>query len=158
MRKAMKFLHTLGSSGVVGGLLAYMIVLSFSPQDTPARYADMRETIALLSNRVLLPSLAAVLVTGLLSIASHPPFQEMRWVWVKAALGISMFEGTLMVIQGKANEGAEISRRIADGSLKPEMLDDVITSEWKVLGIIMAISVANIVLAVWRPSLKGRWA
>ena len=47
MRKAIKFLHTLGSSGIVGGLMAYFIILVYAPQDNPARYLNMRETIGI---------------------------------------------------------------------------------------------------------------
>jgi hypothetical protein len=156
MRKAIKFLHTLGSSGIVGGLMAYFIILVYAPQENPARYLNMRETIGILSNVILLPSLAVVIVTGLLSIAAHQPFQELRWVGVKALLGISMFEGTLAIIQTKANDGVEVARRIAEGTLKPDAMAEVTAGEWNALGMIFAISVVNIVLAVWRPTLKRR--
>ena len=55
------------------------------------------------------------LVTGLLAMAVHRPFQELRWVWVKALLGISMFEATLAIIQAKGADAARISAKIAAG-------------------------------------------
>jgi Predicted integral membrane protein (DUF2269) len=160
MRKTLKFFHTLASCGLIGALLGYMIVLVYAPHATPATYADTRQTISALCNYVLLPSLAIALVTGLLSMAAHRPFQEMRWVWFKALLGISMFESTLAIIQSKANYAAKVSSQIAAGeanadALKSALATDLAT-EWYSLGAIMTLSIANIVLGVWRPRLVHR--
>lgn len=80
MRQLLKFLHTIAACGLIGGLLVYAVLLVYAPHDSPARYADLRQAIMLLSSTVLLPSLAVCLVTGLLSMALHRPFQEKRWV------------------------------------------------------------------------------
>lgn len=154
MRKALKFFHTLASCGLIGVLLGYMIVLTNAPQDTASKYADVRHTISALCNYVLLPSLAVALVTGLLSMAVHRPFQEMRWAWIKALLGLSMFESTLAIIQAKADTAAKLSIKIAAGEAQPDALVTALASEWTTLGAIMALSIANIVLGVWRPLLK----
>jgi len=156
MRLTLKFFHTLASSGIIGALLGYMIVLSFAPQDTPAAYADMRQTIGLLCNYLLLPSLGIALVTGLLSMAVHRPFQERRWVWIKALLGLGMFESTLAIIGSKADYATKMSAKIAAGGGDPDALQTALTYEWTTLGTIMALSIANIVLGVWRPPLKWR--
>ena len=113
MRKAVKFFHTLASCGLIGALLGYGIVLQFATQNTARTYADARQIISALCNYLLLPSLAIALITGLLSMAVHPPFQDKRWAWVKAFLGLSMFEATLGIIQSKANYAATISVKIA---------------------------------------------
>jgi len=156
MRKAMKFFHTLASCGLIGALFGYMIVLIYTQHDTPAAYADTRQTIALLCNYLLLPSLGVALVTGLLSMVVHRPFQEMRWVWMKALLGISMFETTLAIIQSKANSAATISKQVAEGTADASVLASTLATEWYSLGAIMALSIANIVLGIWRPPLKQR--
>ena len=156
MRKAMKFFHTMASCGLVGALLGYAVVLLTTPQATPSTYADMRATIAALCNFLLLPSLAVALVSGLLSMAVHRPFQELRWVWIKALLGISMFEATLAIVQSKANYAASIANKIANGEDRASDLAVALTYEWHALGAIFALSVANIVLGVWRPVLKRR--
>ena len=156
MRKTLKFFHTLASCGLIGALLGYMIILTYAPHDTPASYADARQTISALCNYVLLPSLALALITGLLSMAVHHPFQELRWVWVKAFLGLSMFESTLAIIQSKANEAAKISLEIAAGKVDAGALSTTLAHEWTSLGAIMALSLANIVLGVWRPRLTTR--
>jgi Predicted integral membrane protein (DUF2269) len=156
MRKALKFLHTLASCGLIGALLGYMIVLVKAPQDSLNTYADVRQTIAALCNYLLLPSLAIALVTGLLSMAAHRPFQEKRWVWVKALLGLSMFESTLAIIQAKANFAATVSAEIVQGTGTASELKIALASEWNSLGAILALSIANIVLGVWRPALKKK--
>ncbi len=156
MRKAMKFLHTLASCGLIAALLAYMVVLIKAPQATASTYADVRQTISAICNYLLLPSLAVALVTGLLSMAVHRPFQEKRWAWVKALLGISMFESTLAIIQAKANSAAIISADVAHGAANSAELKTALASEWSSLGAIFALSIANIVLGVWRPALQRK--
>lgn len=95
MRKLLKILHTIGSCGLIGGLAGYMAIWAFAPQETAADFAAARLIIGVLGNFLLIPWLGVCLVTGLLAMAVHRPFQERRWVWVKAALGIGMFEGTM---------------------------------------------------------------
>jgi hypothetical protein len=156
MRKTLKFLHTGAACGLTGALLAYAVLLMYAPQNTPGQYADVRHTIDVLCNVVLLPSLAIALISGLLSMAVHAPFQDMRWVWVKALLGLSMFESTLAIIQSKAHTAAKIAAKIAAGEAPPGALDAALSTEWSSLAAILALSVANIALGVWRPALQRR--
>jgi len=156
MRKTLKILHTLSACGLAGGLLCYMILLAAAPQDTPAAYADLRHSIAAISTYVLLPSLAVALISGLLSMVAHPPFLDRRWVWLKAAMGILMFKGVLTIVSAKADYAATVSRQIADGEAAGELLKTALAHEWSMLGIIMALTVANVVLGVWRPPLRRR--
>lgn len=158
MQKAIKFLHSLASCGLIGALLGYMIVLIIAPQDTPAAYADMRQSINGLSNYLLVPSLAVALVSGLVSMIVQPVFLEKRWVWVKALSGIAMFEGTLAIVGAKANHAAKISIQIAEGTAKPDALDTALAYEWYSLAFITALSAANVALGVWRPALSRRQA
>lgn len=156
MRKTVKLFHTLSSCGLIGTLAGYMIVLVFARQELAADYAAMRHTISMLCNYLLLPSLAVALVTGLLSMAVHTPFQERRWAWMKALLGLSTFEATLGIVQSKANTATSLAEKIAAGRPEADALAAAIGNEWMALGVIMALSVANIVLGVWRPSLARR--
>ena len=156
MRKAVKILHSLASCGLIGGLAGYMIVLIWAPQDTAARYADMRQIIAAISNYILVPSLGVALVTGLVAMIVHRAFQSMRWVWAKAALGLLMFEATLAIIQSKANEGLLLAQKVAAGSEPAETLKVALASEWTALCAIMALSLAQLIVGVWRPALYRR--
>jgi uncharacterized membrane protein len=151
MRKTIKILHTLSGAGLIGGLAAYMILLVAVPVDDPAAYAGLRQSIAVISNYVLLPSLAVALISGLLSMMVHPPFLDRGWVWIKAGLGILMFKGVLTVIGAKADHAAAVSAEIAAGTADPNALQSLIGLEWIALWSVMAISVANVVLGVWRP-------
>lgn len=155
-RKALKFLHTLASAGIVGALLAYGIVLLYAPQATAQQYADVRQIVSQLSNYLLLPSMGIALVTGLLSMAVHRPFQELRWVWVKALLGLLLFESTFAIVQSKATTAAALSAKIAAGEAEQSALATALSTEWTSLGAILTLSVANFVLGVWRPRLGRR--
>lgn len=156
MRIALKFLHTLASAGLIGGLAAYALVLVYAAQDTPEHYAQMRQLVLVISNKILLPSLGIALVTGLLAMAVHHPFQDRRWVWIKALLGIGMFEATLGIIGSKADYAAKISAKIARGEADPGVLAGALATEWSSLFAIAALSLANVVLGVWRPALARR--
>jgi hypothetical protein len=156
MRKTLKFFHTIASCGLLGGFAAYAVVLIAAPQATAGEYADMRATIAAIAGYLLIPSLAVALVTGLLAMAVHRPFQELRWAWVKALLGISTFEATLGIVQSKANTAAALAEKIANGEPEVQALATAIGYEWHALGVITALAGANVVLGVWRPSLKRR--
>lgn len=153
MRKAMKFFHTLASAGLIGAMLGYIILLMYAPQGTAQAYADMRQSIAALCNYLLLPSMAIALITGLLAMAVHRSFQEMRWVWVKALLGLLMFESTLAIIQSKANTAAAVSAKIANGAAEQAVLKTALATEWTSLALILSLAIANLVLGVWRPRL-----
>jgi len=155
MRKTLKFLHTLAACGLIGGLACYAAILIFAaPHDAAApAYAHARRAIQVLANYILLPSLAVALVSGLLSMAVHRPFQEMRWVWAKALLGISMFEATLGIIGSKADYAAKVSAEIAAGAVAPDALQSALHTEWNSIFAVFALSVVNVVLGVWRPRL-----
>ncbi len=152
-RKTLKILHTLATAGILGGLLAYMILLVYGPQDTPQAVANLRVSIAAVSNYLLFPSLVVVLLTGLLAMIVHKPFLDKGWVWLKAASGILMFKGVLTIVAAKADYAATVSARIAEGEVAAEVLDRAMAYEWGTLAVIVAISVANVVLGVWRPRL-----
>jgi hypothetical protein len=152
-RMVVKILHTLASAGLIGGLFAYMVLLAAAPQDSAAAYADLRASIAAISNWVLLPSLAVALVTGLASMAVHGPFRDKGWAWIKAALGILMFKGVLTIVSAKADYAATVSARIAEGAAEAEVLSRALAYEWETLITVMILSAANVVLGVWRPRL-----
>lgn len=158
MRKTLKILHTVAACGLIGGLAGYMILLFAAPQETPAAYADLRQSIAAISNYLLLPSLAVGVMSGLLAMMVHRPFLDKRWVWLKAAMGILMFKGVLTIVGAKADHAAVVSRDIANGLPVTEVLDDAIVLEWWTLAIVMALSLANVVIGIWRPKLTGRQA
>jgi Predicted integral membrane protein (DUF2269) len=161
MRRIVKFLHTVSACGLIGALLGHMLVLWQGPQATPEQYAALREIIALISRYILVPSLALSLVSGLIAMIVHRPYLERRWAWAKAALGLSMFEATLAVTQSKSVAAADLSARIAHGievEQTQRLLAEAIRSEWNVLYAILALSLAQMALGIWRPKLDFKRA
>ena len=155
MKRFLKFLHTLAAIGLTGALATYIILLGTAPEPSSlAEYAAVRQGIAAVGTWLLLPSLLVVLSSGLLSIAAHRPFLEARWAWVKALLGLAMFEGTLMGIQGPAEHAVSITGKALAGDIDPARVPDLLHDEWRTLWFILALAVANVALAIWRPGLR----
>ena len=150
-RKIVKILHTVAAAGLIGGLAAYMVLLVSVSREDYAAYAHLRGAIDVISGYVLLPSMAVAVVSGLLSMMVHSPFLDKGWVWIKVALGISMFTGVLHIDNAKADYVARLSAEIAAGTAEPGALDRILTGEWGTLIAVMVVSIANVVLAIWRP-------
>lgn len=148
----MKFLHTLSAIGIAGGMAAYMLVLASAPEIASLEaYADMRESLAAVSKWLILPSMLVVLVSGLLAIAVHYPFAEAPWVWAKAFSGIVVFEAALLSVDGPAQRAAEASTRAMAGEIDAARLASLVHDEWGSFWMLLALSAANVALAIWRP-------
>jgi uncharacterized membrane protein len=153
MRRLLKFLHSLAACGLIGALAGYAVVLTVAPQDTPQAYAAMRLTLAALASWLLLPSMAVALVTGLFAMAIHYPFAQTRWAWAKALLGLGIFEATLGLVQAKATAAAQAAVEAAAWKGQPGAIEAAVAGEWLTLGAFMVLSLAQVALGVWRPSL-----
>jgi len=159
MRRLLKFLHTMSTIGITGGLAAYMLVLATAPPvESLEAYAAMRESLAMLSKWLILPSMLIVVLSGLLAIAAHFPFAEAPWVWAKALAGILVFEATLLAIDGPAQQAARLSEKALAGEIAPAELAGLVSDEWGAWWILLALFTANVILAIWRPrfGLKGK--
>jgi hypothetical protein len=150
-RRTLKALHEIGAIGVMGSLAACIVLVATAPTDSLVGYAAVRHGIAEITRWLLVPSLAITLITGLGAIAASDAYINSGWPWAKALLGITMFEGTLLTIGGSARRAAELSALAAEGKGNPALLAEAVRTEWGGLWIILVLSVANIVLAVWRP-------
>jgi hypothetical protein len=147
-RRSLKALHEIAAFGSGGGLAACLIIGATANTASPAEFAAARQLIAAIAHYLLLPSLAVVLVTGMLAIAATRAFHDAGWAWVKALLGLSVFEATLVTI-GASSRQAELAAAGAD----PSLLASLLHSERNTLLLLLALTVANVVLAVWRPRL-----
>jgi len=157
VKRAMKLLHVLGAVGLAGALAAHLVLLASAPAPLAAgEYAAVRAGILAIGTWVLLPSLLLVLTSGLLAIAVHGPFREARWVWIKAVLGLAMFEGTLAVVQGPSQRAAELAQKAAAGTVEPAVLADTVSGEWRGVAFILVLALANVILGVLRPRLARR--
>lgn len=147
-RRSLKALHEIAAIGVGGGLAACLVVGLTANAASPPEFAAARQAIAAISRWVLVPSLAGVLVTGLLAIAATRGYHDAGWAWVKALLGLGVFEATLVTV-GASGRQAELAAAGAD----PSLLASLLHSERNTLWLLLGLSVANVVLAVWRPKL-----
>ena len=152
MRKFLKFIHTIGSIGLTGALMVQFLMLqNLPPVESLVEYVTAREQIGLIAKWVLFPSLGLVLLGGLLSMAWTDAFHGAGWVWAKLALGISVFEGTLVAIQGPARREAERAVQALAGEFDPTLLGATTSAEWKATLVVLGVAVVNVVLATWRP-------
>jgi hypothetical protein len=158
MGKFLKTLHEIGAVGVLGSLAACLVLAATAPTGSLVAYAAVRQGMAAIMHWLLVPSLAVVLVSGLLAIALNRAFHNAGWAWVKALLGIGMFEGTLLTVGAGARRAADLSALAATGVGDPAQLAQVIRSEWGGLWVLLTLSIVNILLAVWRPRLGRRRA
>ena len=152
-RRILKILHEISTCGVIGSLAAHGVLLTVATASA-LEYAAVRRGIEAITQYVLLPSLGVVLFTGLLAIAVHHPFHGAGWAWVKLLLGMSMFEGTLGAVNATARDASALAAKVASGEADPSALQTVLRHEWGGLGVILFLSLANIVLGVWRPKLS----
>lgn len=154
MRVLLKVLHQLGGSLVVGSFSCCLVLIVTAPAASLSEYAAYRQAIAAICRWLLVPSLAVVLISGLLAIAANPRYANAGWPWIKAVLGVSLFEGTLLTVASSARRAAQLSAAAASGSSDPlYQLPEVLRTEWGGLWLLLALSVANIILGVWRPRL-----
>jgi hypothetical protein len=157
MRRLMKFLHTMGAIGLMGAMASLIVLLGLSPPPSAlAGYALIRGAMAAVSTWIFLPSLALMLVAGLLAIALNRAFQQAGWAWVKLATGILMFEYGFVGVQGPMQREAERSAEALAGRLDPATLAMSLGAERGTLWVLLAISTANVVLGIWRPRILIR--
>jgi len=155
-RRLIKLLHENGAIGVIGAFAACLILIVTAPLDSSVGYAASRQNILFLCRWMLVPSLALVIISGLLSIAVNEAYKDAGWAWIKALLGISMFEGTLLTVVSSARQAAELSAQAVSGAGDPGRLSQVLRTEWGGLWILLGVALANIVLAIWRPRFVRR--
>ena len=155
MRRLLKFLHTLGAAGLMGGMAVLAVMALLAPASAgTAGYAPLMASMAKVAAWIVGPSMVLTIIAGLLSIAVHSPFQEAGWVWVKAATGILIFEGGLHVMGPLQDEAKRTAGTHAAGS-DPAGVASLLTGEINTLWLLLAVSVANIALGVWRPRLPS---
>ncbi len=135
----------------MGAAAALAIVAFVTPASVGAPgYVPMMVAMAKIAAWILGPSMVLTVVTGLLAIAATPSFQDVGWVWAKAATGILILEGGLHVlgpIQEEARRGAGAAGGAADAAGAASLLASEVNTLW----VLVAVSVANVALGVWRP-------
>jgi hypothetical protein len=156
LTRVLKMLHEIGAIGVAGSFAACIVLIAKTPTPSLIAYAAMRQGVAAIAQWLLLPSLGMVLISGLLAIAATNAYKNAAWAWIKALIGISVFEGTLLTINASARRAVELATLAASGHGDAAQLAEVLHTEWSGLWLLLGLSLANVVLAVWRPRIYGR--
>jgi uncharacterized membrane protein len=147
VRRLLKFLHSVGAAGLTGAAGALIIVLMLAPAS--AGGPGCAQTVVAMSKIagwIIGPSILLTVATGLLAMVANPVFQDLGWVWAKAATGILVLLGGLHVI-GPLQEEAKRVASGADTGSTALLVDGEIGTLW----VLLAVAVANIALGVWRP-------
>jgi uncharacterized membrane protein len=153
VRRFLKFLHTLGAAGLMGAIAALMVVVILAPASvSTVGYGPLIGAMAKIAAWTIGPSMVMTVITGLLAMAATPAFQDAGWVWVKAATGLLILEGGLHVL-GPIQEEAKRGAGALAGGPDPASVARLLTAEGNTLWLLLAVSVANIALGVWRPRL-----
>ena len=156
LKKALKLMHELGAAGVMGSLGTCIVIAATAPRQPLVAVAATWQTVAAITRLLFVPSLALVLISGLLAIAANEAYKNAAWAWLKALFGISMFEGSLLTVVAGARRAAALTASAAAGGGDPDRLAAVLRMQWGGLWLLLALSVVNVVLAVWRPRLGLR--
>jgi hypothetical protein len=159
MKAWLKFFHEVGTVGAMGAVSIQLLLSFVAAARPPAEHAVLREVMLILCRGFLLPSLVLVIVSGLLSMGLHRPFQRAEWVLVKALTTPLVFEGTVLAIDAPARGAVKHAASLAAGDLSAAgPLNELLRLERWGLVIALVLYTANIALAVWRPRLRPRVA
>lgn len=146
LRLGAKTVHDVASIAFGGALAACLVINLTANLAAPGEFLAARQVFASIAKYILVPSMAVVVLSGLLALAATRGYRDAGWAWLKALLGLSVFQATLLVV-GSADKQAAMTAAAAD----PSALQALLRSERITLWLLLALSVLNVVLAVWRP-------
>lgn len=148
LRLTAKALHDSAAIAFGGGLATCLVINLMANRTATSEFVAARQVFAAIAQYVLIPSVAVVVVSGLIAMMSTRGYQDAGWAWVKAVLGISVLVATFRVV-GASTTSSELVAAAAD----PSALDALLSAERGMLWLLIALCVVNVVLAVWRPKL-----
>lgn len=154
MRRLLKFLHTIGATGLLGSIASLLVLLIVVPPATSlAEYASYRAAMSFIATWVFLPSLGLTLISGLLAIAASTAYHNAGWAWVKALSGILLFESGFVGVLGPLQQEAERASAALAARADPSILAQSISAERNTIGILIGVAVFNVIFGIWRPRL-----
>jgi uncharacterized membrane protein len=156
MKPLLKLLHLLAAIGFAGTLVVSLLLAATADDSTATAFAASRRAIAAAAEHIALPSLVLLVLTGMLLVVKQPAYFEARWVWAKALLGALIVGIALLVVQPAVSRASALAQMSVEGSPVLRPLAAALRAE-RIGGIVnLALSLAAISLAVWRPSLARR--
>ncbi|MBS2012399.1 MAG: hypothetical protein JST00_05915 [Deltaproteobacteria bacterium] len=153
MKRVLKALHTFGAIGMMGGYLAFLVLIHAAERRPLAEGIVLRRAIETLFEALVIPSVAVTLVSGLLAMAAHRPFINAGWVWLKLATTVLALEGSFGM-HSRARDVTKLYAEAAPGSEAARELASLAGREKGALATLLVIAGANVVLGVWRPKLR----
>ncbi len=152
MRPLLKCLHQLGVIGFMGALAAQLLLVLAAGD--AALQLPWRQAAATISGWLVMPALLLAILTGMLLMMAHPPFIAARWVWAKALLGMVVGAVLFFGVQTAVTQALQLAGA-PPASANAALLQQALRTEWAGGWIAMAVSLAAVALAVWRPRLAA---
>ena len=142
----------MGAIGLLGALASLFVLSRTAPPSTSLEpYASVRGAMGAVATWLFLPSLAVVLMAGLVALAATRAFHDAGWAWIKLASGLALFEGGLQAVDGPIRDEAARAASVLGGH--PDATAFAIGTEQSTLGILLVIAALNVALGIWRPRL-----
>ncbi len=151
VRLGAKTLHDVASITFGGALAACLVINQMASRESVAEFAAARQTLAVIAQYLLVPSMGVVVLSGLLALAATRAYMNAGWAWLKALLGLAVFEAALVVVGSKEKQAA-----IVAAFPDPDLLNTLLRSERNTLWLLVVLCIINVVLAVWRPRLSPK--
>ncbi|KQW68539.1 MULTISPECIES: hypothetical protein [unclassified Methylibium] len=157
MRTLLRLLHLLGGVGFAGALAAQLAIASVAA-DTPPRLLAARDIALSVSSNVVLPALGLMVLSGLLLLALRPALIEQRWLIGKLLIGIAVCGIALAQVHGAARQARTLAVQALTSptDATAAALATVLRSERLGAWSALALAVAAVSLALWRPRLGRR--
>lgn len=157
VRTLLRLLHLLGGVGFAGALAAQLAIASVAA-DTPPRLLAARDIALSVSSNVVLPALGLMVLSGLLLLALRPALIEQRWLIGKLLIGIAVCGIALAQVHGAARQARTLAVQALTSptDATAAALATVLRSERLGAWSALALAVAAVSLALWRPRLGRR--
>ena len=153
VRLGAKTIHDLASIAFGGALAACLVINAMADLAATSDFLAARQLQAAIAKYILVQSMGVVVVSGLIALAATWAYMEAGWAWLKALLGIGVFEATLMVV-GSTSRQADMAQAVA--AADTASVQALLRSERFTLWLLLALSAVNGVLAVWRPKFGAK--
>lgn len=151
-----KLLHYAGLVGLAGGVVVSLVLADTIDVTSPSGSATVHAALAVVGSAVIVPALVLVLLTGLLLVVARPTLISARWVWLKAALGLTTGAVVLLALQPALRAAAAMAADGALGDRAMGPLAAVVETESTSAYATLALVAMATVVAIWRPRLGRR--
>lgn len=157
MRKSLKFVHTVATAVLVGALLLQLAIAyryaGLAPAD--AATIEARQLMADVARWVTTPSMAVVVLTGLLLMSLNATFMSAGWVWAKALIGLLLVKGVITLVDPAARELALLAAQGASNAEAMAELARFVRMERGGAWVALLLCLTAIAFGIWRPRLAS---